>query len=131
ADEPFPSVADLFYLAYYLPLYVALVALIRGRVSRFHASMWLDGVIGAVGAGAVAVAVLLGPALEITEGRPAAVVTSLAYPIADVVLLSVLAAVGAILGVRGDRTLLLIVAAILATLAGDVVFLDLATRGIY
>jgi diguanylate cyclase (GGDEF)-like protein len=131
ADEPFPSVADLFYLAYYLPLYVALVALIRGRVSRFHTSMWLDGLVGALGAGAVSVAVLLGPALEMTEGEPAAVVTSLAYPIADVVLLAVLAAVGAILGVRRDRTLLLLVAAILVNLAGDVVFLDLATRGVY
>ena len=131
ADEPFPSLADLFYLAYYLPLYVALVALIRGRVSRFHASMWLDGLVGALGAGAVSVAVLLGPALELTEGEPAAVVTSLAYPIADVVLLAVLAAVGAILGVRRDRTLLLIAAAIVTNLFGDVVFLDLATRGIY
>ena len=53
AEEPFPSVADAFYLAYYLPLYVALVALIRARVPRFHPSMWLDGVIGALGAAAV------------------------------------------------------------------------------
>ncbi|WP_249027808.1 putative bifunctional diguanylate cyclase/phosphodiesterase [Blastococcus saxobsidens] len=130
-EEPFPSVADLFYLGYYLPLYVALVALIRTRVSRFHASMWLDGVVGALGAGAVSVAVMLGPALELTEGDLAAVVTSLAYPIVDVVLLALLVAVGAILGVRRDRTLLLLAGAILANLAGDIVFLDLATQGIY
>jgi diguanylate cyclase (GGDEF)-like protein len=130
-DEPFPSVADLFYLSYYLPLYVALVGLIRARVSRFHASMWLDGVVGALGAGAVSVAVLLGPALELTEGDPAAVLTSLAYPVADIVLLALLVAVGAILGVRRDRTLLLLAAAIVANLVGDVVFLDLATQGIY
>ncbi|MCV2491295.1 EAL domain-containing protein [Geodermatophilus sp. YIM 151500] len=129
--EPFPSVADVFYLAYYLPLYVALLALVRARVARFHASMWLDGVVGALGAGAVAVAVLLGPALELTDGDPAAVVTSLAYPIADVVLLALLVAMGAILGVRRDRTLLLLGAGIAATLVGDIVFLDLATRGIY
>ncbi|CAA9282449.1 MAG: diguanylate cyclase/phosphodiesterase (GGDEF & EAL domains) with PAS/PAC sensor(s) [uncultured Blastococcus sp.] len=130
-EEPFPSIADLFYLLYYLPLYVALVALIRARVTRFHTSMWLDGVVGALGAGAVSVAVMLGPALELTEGSPAAVMTSLAYPIADVVLLALLVAVGAILGVRGDRTLLLLGAAILANLAGDIVYLDLATAGIY
>jgi diguanylate cyclase (GGDEF)-like protein len=131
ADEPFPSVADLFYLAYYLPLYVALVALIRTRVTRFHTSMWLDGVVGALGAGAVCVAVMLGPALEVSEGDTAAVVTSLAYPIADVVLLALLVAVGAILGVRRDRTLLLLGAAIGANLVGDIVFLDLATQDIY
>ncbi|TFV79170.1 EAL domain-containing protein [Blastococcus sp. CT_GayMR19] len=130
-NEPFPSIADLFYLAYYLPLYVTLVALIRARVPRFHASMWLDGIVGALGAGAVSVAVLLGPALELTEGDPSAVVTSLAYPVADVVLLALLVAVGAILGIRRDRTLLLLVAAITANLVGDIVFLDLATQGIY
>jgi diguanylate cyclase (GGDEF)-like protein len=130
-EEPFPSVADLFYLLYYLPLYVALVALIRARVARFHASMWLDGVVGALGAGAVAVALLLGPALELIDGDPAAVVTSLAYPTADVVLLGLLVAVGAILGVRRDRTLILLAAAIATNLVGDVIFLDLATQGIY
>jgi diguanylate cyclase (GGDEF)-like protein len=130
-EEPFPSVADLFYLGYYLPLYVALVGLIRARVSRFHTSMWLDGIVGALGAGAVSIAVMLGPALAMTEGRPAAVIVSLAYPIADVVLLALLVAVGAILGVRRDRTLLLLSAAIVANLAGDIIFLDRATRGIY
>lgn len=130
-NEPFPSIADLFYLVYYLPLYVALLALIKTRVIRFHASMWLDGIVGALGAGAVAVAVLLGPALEMTEGDPAVVATGLAYPIADVVLLALLGAVGAILGVRRDRTLLLLAAAIVANLVGDIVFLDLATQDIY
>ena len=32
--EPYPSVADVFYLACYLPLYVALVGLTRTRVRR-------------------------------------------------------------------------------------------------
>ena len=57
---------------------------------RFHASMWLDGIIGALGATAVAVAFLLGPSLELSDGDPAAVVTNLAYPVADVLLLALL-----------------------------------------
>ena len=48
-NGPYPSVADLFCLVSYLLLYVALVGLIRARVPRFHPSMWLDGVIGALG----------------------------------------------------------------------------------
>jgi diguanylate cyclase (GGDEF)-like protein len=130
-NEPFPSLADLFYLAYFLPLYVALVALIRARVPRFHASMWLDGVIGGLGASAVAAAVLLGPALQQTEGDTAAVLTGLAYPTADLVLLALLVAVGAILGVRRDVTLLLFGGGMVANLAGDIVYLNLATQGIY
>jgi diguanylate cyclase (GGDEF)-like protein len=130
-DEPYPSLADVFYLLYFLPLYVALVALIRTRVARFHASMWLDGLIGALGAAAVAVAVLLGPALKMTDDDTAAVITNLAYPTGDVVLLALLVAVGAILGVRRDRTLLLLAAGIVANLVGDVVFLNLAAQGTY
>ncbi|SDD14749.1 diguanylate cyclase/phosphodiesterase [Geodermatophilus telluris] len=129
--EPYPSLADFFYLAYFAPLYVALIALIRTRVHRFHASMWLDGGIGALGATAVAVAVLLEPALRLTEGSLAAVVTNLAYPVADVVLLAVLVAVSAILGVRRDPALLLLGAGIVANLVGDIVYLDLATAGDY
>jgi diguanylate cyclase len=131
AEEPFPSVADVCYLVYYVPLYVALIGLIRARVARFHASMWLDGIVGALGAGAVAVSLLLGPALEVTEGHVAAVLTNLAYPVADVVLLALLVGVSAILGVRRERTLLLVGAAIAANLAGDIVYLDLATAGVY
>jgi diguanylate cyclase (GGDEF)-like protein len=130
-DEPYPSVADFFYLAYFLPLYVALIGLIRARVPRFHASMWLDGIIGGLGASAVAVAVLLGPALRLTEGDTAAVLTSLAYPTADVVLLGLLVAVSAIVGIRQDRTLLLLGAGITANLVGDVIYLNLTTQGIY
>ena len=130
-EEPFPSVADFFWIAYFLPLYVALVALIRSRVPRFHASMWLDGLIGALGAAAVAVAILLGPALAVTEGDVAAVVTNLAYPIGDVVLLALLVAVSAILGLRRDSAVLLLGAGMVANLVGDIVYLDLATEGVY
>ncbi|MET0765085.1 MAG: bifunctional diguanylate cyclase/phosphodiesterase [Blastococcus sp.] len=131
ADEPYPSLADVFYLVYFLPLYVALVALIRARVTRFHASMWLDGIIGALGASAVAVALLLGPALEMSDGSTAEVVTNLAYPTGDLLLLALLVAVGAILGVRRDRTLLLLGAGMAANLLGDVVFLNLQAAGTY
>ncbi|WP_307824437.1 putative bifunctional diguanylate cyclase/phosphodiesterase [Geodermatophilus bullaregiensis] len=130
-EPPYPSVADAFWIAYFLPLYVALIGLIRTRVGRFHTSMWLDGGIGALGATAVAVALLLEPALRLTEGDLATVVTNLAYPLADVVLLALLVAVSAILGVRRDHTLLLVGGGILVNLAGDIVYLDLATTGVY
>ncbi len=129
--EPFPSIADAFYLGYYLPLYIALLGVIRARVPRFHAGMWLDGVIGGLGGAGVAVAYLLGPALRMTEGDPAAVFVSLAYPLADVLLLALLVALGSILGLRRDLTVFALGAGVLANLAGDIVFLNLATRDIY
>ena len=42
-NPPFPSVADAFYLAFYPLTYLALVLLVRHRISRFNASVWLDG----------------------------------------------------------------------------------------
>ncbi|MGY1695428.1 putative bifunctional diguanylate cyclase/phosphodiesterase [Geodermatophilus sp. SYSU D00814] len=130
-EEPYPSWADACWLAAYPALYVGLIALIRASVPRFHPSMWLDGVIGALGATAVAVSVLLGPSLALTDGDPAAVAVNLAYPIADVLLLALLVAVGAILGLRGEPVLLLLGAGIAANLVGDIVHLDLAAAGVY
>src|SRR3712207_9218006 len=45
AEEPFPSIADFCYLVSYVPLYVALIGMMRARVSRFHAHIWLCGIV--------------------------------------------------------------------------------------
>ncbi len=130
-EVPYPSWADVFWLASYPALYVGLVALIRAHVPRFHPSMWLDGLIGALGATAVAVSVLLGPSLTLSEGDPAAVAFNLAYPVADVLLLAVLVGVGAILGLRGEPVLLLVGAGITTNLLGDIAYLQLVAAGVY
>ena len=44
-DPPYPSVADIGFLAVYPPAYVALVLLLRSRVRELRSSLWLDGVI--------------------------------------------------------------------------------------
>jgi diguanylate cyclase (GGDEF)-like protein len=128
---PLPLLADALWLAAYPVLYVALIALMRSRVARFHPSMWLDGLIGALGATAVAVTVLLGPSLALTDGDPVTVAINLAYPVADVLLLALLVAVGAILGLRREPVLWLFGGGLAANLAGDVVYLQLATTGVY
>ncbi len=129
-DPPFPLLADALWLACYPALYVALIALIRSRVARFHTSMWLDGLIGALGATAVAVT-LLGPSLTPDGGDAVAVAVTLAYPLADVLLLTLLVAVAAILGVRHEPVLWLLGAGMVVKLVGDVVYLGLASRGVY
>jgi diguanylate cyclase len=121
--------ADVCALTAYLGLYVTLVGLIRPRVQRFHPSMWLDGVIGALGTTAVGVAFLVGPVLERTGGGVPLI--QLVWPTADVLLLALLVAVGAILGIRLDRTLLTVIAAMVCTLAGDVALLHLSAEGRY
>jgi diguanylate cyclase (GGDEF)-like protein len=126
-----PPVADALNVLGYLTLYVTLLALIRVRVPRFHPSMWLDGLIGALGTMALGVAFLLGPYLTGSEGRAPLPLVEVALPTFDLLLLALLVAVGAILGVRFDRTLLLVSVAMLCVLAGDVVLFTRTVDGTF
>ena len=98
-----------------------MVGLIRARVPRFHPSMWLDGVIGALGTTSLGRGLPDRP-VPAPGRRPSAVaLINLAMPVMDVLLLALLVAVGAILGLRMDRSLLRVILALLLVLAGDVV----------
>ena len=68
-NPPFPSLADGFYLAFYPPTYLALALLVRGRLSRFNASVWLDGLTAALAVAAVGAAILLEVVLHETRGK--------------------------------------------------------------
>jgi diguanylate cyclase len=127
----YPHAIDLIALIGYVLMYVALVGLIRARVPRFHPSMWLDGVIGALGTTAVGVAFLIGPYLHPVDGRPAVALINLAMPVMDVLFLALLVAVGAILGLRMDRSLRCVIVALFLVLAGDVILFARMTRGTY
>lgn len=65
--------------------------LIRSRASRFQRGLWLDGLIGVAGVGALG-AWLAGFVLRQTGGRLSTVATNVAYPLADMLLLAQLVA---------------------------------------
>src|SRR5207302_11088989 len=87
-DPPFPSAADVGYLAFYPLLYVGIVLLLRRRVATFSGNLWLDGFIAATAAGALGASVLLEVVVNSTHGSPLDVLTNMAYPIGDVLLLA-------------------------------------------
>jgi len=71
SHPPYPSAADLLFLAGYPALFAGIVLLVKARVPRFGSSMWLDGGIGALAAAALGTA-LLHPALtELAHGTRA------------------------------------------------------------
>ncbi|GAB3201470.1 hypothetical protein GCM10027261_36070 [Geodermatophilus arenarius] len=121
-------VADTCVAVAYGSLYVALFVLIRARVARFLPSMWLDGVVAALGTTAVGTGFLLGPYL--TDSSHVSV-AQLAWPGADVLLLSLLVGVSAILGVHLDRTLLCIAGAIALFCVADAALFVLSAEGRY
>jgi diguanylate cyclase (GGDEF)-like protein len=119
-DEPFPSLADAFWLAGYPPLFMVTLALLRSRVPRPRASTWLDGLVGALGVTAVAATVFVTPAVTAQHDGPLAAAANLAYPVADVLLLALLGAVPAVLGTRIDGIVAVLCLILTSKLVGDV-----------
>ena len=80
--------------------------LVRSRLRNARASLWLDGLIGAVATTALAAALAYGPVIH--EGSAGdlspAVLTGLAYPVGDLLLLGMIVAIfGLSAGAPGGR----------------------------
>lgn len=87
-DLPFPSWADAGYLAFYPLTLVALLTFLPAPRSRDQrVALVLDVATVAVGGWAVIWTVDLGPTVAVGADTPFALVTSLAYPIGDLILL--------------------------------------------
>ena len=121
--QPYPSAADLGYLLVFPLVYAGLLSLVRIRVGRLPAATWLDGLIAGLGVGSVAAAFVLRPVLEIGEGDLPLVVTNLAYPVGDLVLLAVVVAVMAVLRGRAGLCWWLLSAGFVALTVTDGAFL--------
>jgi two-component system cell cycle response regulator len=127
---PFPSPADAGYLAIYPGAYVALVLLLRARAGRIPATLWLDGLISALGLTALGAALVFGVVAS-TEGSFAAVATNLAYPLGDLALLAFVIGVVTVSGWRAGRTWMLIAAGFGLFAAIDTIYLYQAAVGTY
>jgi diguanylate cyclase (GGDEF)-like protein len=119
---PYPSAADALWLAFYVFPYVALVLLVRRRMAVFHASMWLDGLVGVLGAASLGT-LAVNTIARAGGATRAAVLTTLAYPVADVLLLLVVVGIYGLLGWRPDRSWALLGAGIATYAVADVVYL--------
>jgi diguanylate cyclase (GGDEF)-like protein len=120
---PSPSLSDALWLAFYPFAYATLVLLFKSGVKRFHTSLWLDGLVGALGIAAVGIAFVLRPIMDAATGSPAAVITSLAFPLADLMLLGMIAGLFALHGWRPGRALGLLGAGLALFAVADTVYL--------
>ena len=112
---PYPSVADAFYLAFYPACYVGMVLLVRHRLSEFRR----DGLVrrdhgGDRRGGARDRPCCSRSCCSTPTAARRVIVTNLAYPLGDVLLLSAVVGVFALTGWKPDRTWGLIGAALLA-----------------
>jgi two-component system cell cycle response regulator len=97
-EIPVPSLADAGYLALYPLFYAGLWLLVRARVVTTSRTLWVDAVIGALAVTALSATLLYDAIVTSTSGPAASVVTNLAYPIADLLVVALAAGV---LGMSG------------------------------
>jgi two-component system cell cycle response regulator len=119
----YPSPADFSWLAFYPLVFAGIVLLLRPRARSIPGTLWLDGVTASLGAAALGAAVLFELVLRITKGSLGTVVTNLAYPLGDVLLLSAVFGVFSLTGWRPRRRWLLFGLGLLAAAIAGVVSL--------
>jgi len=128
---PYPSAADAWWLASYIPLFAVPPAVLRLRLRRLRPTTWLDGLIGALGVTAVAVVVVIGPWLETPGLSGLAATVTLAYPVADVLILGLVGAMVALVGLRADLLLVLTCTVLANKAVGDLLLTAQLAAGGY
>src|SRR3954451_3199064 len=103
-EIPVPSAADAGYLLFYPFAYGALVVLVRARADRFTPGLWLEGAVGSFAVAAIGAALLQKPIEASTGGSAMTVAASIAYPLADILLFSLVVGVLILTGVRHGWT---------------------------
>jgi two-component system cell cycle response regulator len=129
-SPPYPSLADAGYLCIYPTAYVALVLLLRARTDGVSPLLWLDGIIGGLAATAVGAALVLGVVAS-TDGPLATVITNLAYPLGDLIMLAFVIVVMTVTGRRGGSTWAVLALAFAVWGVADSLYLYQSASGTY
>src|SRR5215212_5873535 len=130
-EPPYPSIADGLYLTFYPAIYIALVLLVRGRMSEARASLWLDGLIAALAVAVAGELFVFQAILDQEQGSALAVATDLAYPLGDLVTLALVIGVFALTGWRPGRAWTLIGIGLAALATADCIYAYQAAHGTY
>jgi diguanylate cyclase (GGDEF)-like protein len=105
---PIPSPADIGYLLLPPLALAGIVLLLRARARAVPRTLWVDGVIAALAVAALSAALVFETVLANVEGNALAVATNLAYPLGDLLMLSLIVGALAGTGWRLDRTWMLL-----------------------
>jgi two-component system, cell cycle response regulator len=131
-NAPYPSVADGLWLVYYPAACVTLLLLARTRVGVVRASLLLDGLTGALTTAALACAAVYGPIVHASAGELSPqVLTNLAYPVGDLLLLGLVVAILGLTGWRPGRGWILIGVGLALSAVADGIYLMQTIEGTY
>jgi diguanylate cyclase (GGDEF)-like protein len=131
-ETPFPSIADASYLLF--PVFAGAGLLLhpsRTRTARATLRLLIDGVLVAGSLFALSWVTALGAVVKAGADSVPALVVGLAYPITDVVLLTLTVLAFTRSSIRGQPGLIVTAAALAATTVSDSAFLYLTAIGHY
>jgi len=120
-ELPFPSVADVFYLAVYPLLVGGLVLLVRRRSRAHDRAALIDALIVSTSAGALSWALLIAPYAHDSTLSLSTKLTSIAYPIMDLAVAACVARLAFGTG-RRPPSFLLLTAGVLSLLITDAIY---------
>jgi len=116
---PSPSMADLFYLAFFPLSYAGVVLIVRGEALRLNSPSWLDGAVSGLGAGAVCAAFAFDSIMHSAHASALAAAANLAYPVGDVFLLLLVVGGTAVMSGRRKAPWLLLAIGFTVNSLGD------------
>ena len=128
---PYPSLADVCFLAYFFLAFIGIGLLIRETVPRTSKTVWVDGLIAALGVAALEGTLVIGPIIHLSSGNSVAVATTIAYPIEDLVLVAMVVTVFAVRGWRPGRLWWILGAGLVVFAAADSVYVLRVASGTY
>jgi hypothetical protein len=121
-SAPYPSLGDIGYLAFYPLTYAGLAMLVRARAHELDWRLWTDGLIAALGTAALGTAFVFDFVADNATGTPLQVATTLAYPLCDIGMLSMVVGVIALTGWRPGRTWTLLLIGLAAQVIADIAY---------
>ncbi|MEC5148575.1 EAL domain-containing protein [Cryobacterium sp. GrIS_2_6] len=118
-----PSVADLFYLAFYGLILASLFVTARRQLRRVPWAAFLNSAVGSVSVAAF-MAVLLNPVLVSASAEPVSLATlvNLAYPMLDLLLIAAIAGVAALYGRHAGRAWVALIGGLVVYAGADVAY---------
>jgi two-component system cell cycle response regulator len=129
-SPPYPSAADVGYLAFYPLAVLGVALLVRARARELDWRLWMDGLIAALGTAALGASLVFEYVADRTEGSALEVATTLAYPLADIFTLALLVGVVALTRWRPGRTWTLLLAGLGALALADIAYTLQASGGL-
>jgi two-component system cell cycle response regulator len=119
---PYPSPADVGYLAFYPLAALGLGLLVRARARELNWQLWMDGAIAALGTAALGAAFVFDYVADQTSGTSLQVATTLAYPLGDIAIISLTVGIIALTSWHPRRAWTLVLAGFVALAVADIAY---------